>query len=145
MKIYLDNCCFNRPYDEQSSFSIKFETEAKLIIQDLVRENKIDLSWSYILDYENDKNPDTMRKTEIWKWKTLSSDFVIEVDEIILKAEEIVKNGLNSFDALHLACAIHAKCDYFITVDRGILKKNSIFSEYLEIMNPIEFIVKLEG
>ena len=29
-RIYLDNCCFNRPYDDQSQPRIRFETQAKL-------------------------------------------------------------------------------------------------------------------
>ena len=36
MKIYLDNCCFNRPFDEQSWIRIMLETEAKLRIQEEV-------------------------------------------------------------------------------------------------------------
>ena len=30
MKIYLDNCTFNRPFDDQSSIRVKLEAEAKL-------------------------------------------------------------------------------------------------------------------
>jgi hypothetical protein len=30
MKIYLDNCCFNRPFDDQSHLRIRLEAEAKL-------------------------------------------------------------------------------------------------------------------
>ena len=29
MKLYLDNCCFNRPFDDQSQLRIRLETEAK--------------------------------------------------------------------------------------------------------------------
>lgn len=37
MKIYLDNCCFNRPYDDQTQIRISLETQAKLYLQDLVK------------------------------------------------------------------------------------------------------------
>jgi len=30
MKIYLDNCSYNRPFDDQSQMKIRLETEAKL-------------------------------------------------------------------------------------------------------------------
>ena len=30
MKIYMDNCCYNRPYDDQTHIRIYLETEAKL-------------------------------------------------------------------------------------------------------------------
>ena len=26
MKVYLDNCCYNRPYDDQNSLSVSLET-----------------------------------------------------------------------------------------------------------------------
>jgi len=31
INLYLDNCCFNRPYDDQSQLTVKLETEAKYI------------------------------------------------------------------------------------------------------------------
>ena len=33
LRLYLDNCCYNRPYDEQTQFKILMETRAKLHIQ----------------------------------------------------------------------------------------------------------------
>ena len=65
MKVYLDNCCFNRPYDDQSYIKISMESKAKLYIQNLIRNNKIDLVSSYMLLYENNKNPFPMRKNPI--------------------------------------------------------------------------------
>ena len=32
LKLYLDNCCFNRPFDDQSQLLVRLETEAKLFI-----------------------------------------------------------------------------------------------------------------
>ena len=52
-KVYLDNCCFNRPYDDQSQPLIRLETEAKLLIQQEIVDNRLDLIWSFILHYEN--------------------------------------------------------------------------------------------
>ena len=36
MLIYLDTCCFNRPFDDQSQTRIRFETAAKLQLQQRV-------------------------------------------------------------------------------------------------------------
>ena len=69
LNIYLDNCCFNRPFDDQSYLSIFLETYAKLAIQDLINEKKINLIWSFILDYENNANPDEIVKQEIYAWR----------------------------------------------------------------------------
>jgi hypothetical protein len=57
MKIYLDNSCFNRPFDDQNQLRIKLETEAKLDIQERITQKEIDLTRSYILDFENEANP----------------------------------------------------------------------------------------
>ncbi|GHV36178.1 hypothetical protein FACS1894187_10330 [Synergistales bacterium] len=46
MKIYLDNCCYNRPFDDQSQILTQLETQAKLCIQRLVAEGYLDLVWS---------------------------------------------------------------------------------------------------
>ena len=56
MKIYLDNCCFNRPYDDQTYLPVRLETEAKLEIQAKIKSGHLSLGWSYILDFENSEN-----------------------------------------------------------------------------------------
>ena len=48
-RIYLDNCCFNRSYDDQSQPRVRIETQAKLFIQKMVFECKVELVWSYVL------------------------------------------------------------------------------------------------
>ena len=57
MPIYLDNCCFNRPFDDQSQVRVLLETEAKLVVQERIRSGELQLVWSYIMDFENDANP----------------------------------------------------------------------------------------
>ena len=57
MLIYLDNCCFNRPYDNQRYEIIRLETEAKIFVQNCIKSNPIKLVWSFILDFENSENP----------------------------------------------------------------------------------------
>ena len=69
MRIYLDVCSFNRPFDDQSQIRIRLEAEAKLRIQEEIRSRKLQFIWSYILDYENTKNPYQERKVRINGWK----------------------------------------------------------------------------
>ena len=57
MKIYLDNCCFNRPFDKQNQMRIRLEADAKLCIQENIRNGTIELVWSYILDLDNEASP----------------------------------------------------------------------------------------
>ncbi|MDR1070041.1 MAG: hypothetical protein LBL37_04580 [Gracilibacteraceae bacterium] len=57
MRVYLDNCGYNRPFDEQASAIIRLETDAKLYIQEQIRSGELELCWSFVLDYENAANP----------------------------------------------------------------------------------------
>ncbi len=63
--VYLDNCCFNRPYDDQSQVWINLETQAKLYIQKLIVDKKIEFVYSYMSRYENSQNPFKIRKDTI--------------------------------------------------------------------------------
>ncbi len=115
LKLYLDNCCFNRPFDDQSQLKIYLETQAKLAIQEKILSGEYSLVWSYILDYENLHNPHDIVKREINKWQTLSEWSVVESTAVLEKAHLLRQSNVEVKDALHVACAILAEVDYFIT------------------------------
>lgn len=141
--IYLDNCCFNRPYDDQSYVSVNLETEAKLAIQELLSDNKLSLLWSFILDFENNANPDEIIRDEIFLWRKKASSIIFNNDTLIIKAKKLKELGFGNKDALHLPAAIEGKADYFITVDKRILNKKNYVNDVV-IFNPIDFISFLE-
>jgi len=139
MKIYLDNCCFNRPFDDQKQLRIKLETEAKLRIQEDIRSGSHQLVWSYILDYENSRNPFRERREQITRWRTYSTADIEEDVKIVDIATRVNQHGIKKMDSLHIACAITAEVDYFLTTDDKILKR-SIHIQDIRITDPIGFI-----
>ena len=48
-----------------------------------------------------------------------------------------MKTGVKMKDAYHVACAIHASCDCFLTTDDRILKYHT---DEIEIINPVDFV-----
>ncbi|MGJ8656561.1 MAG: PIN domain protein [Akkermansiaceae bacterium] len=138
MLIYLDNCCFNRPFDEQNQVRILLETEAKLVVQERIREGSLEFAWSFMMDFENEANPFEERRNSISIWKHLVSTDVSESESVIERAESITKHGIKPKDAGHLACAIEAHCDVFLSTDKGILNKANLISE-LAIINPVDY------
>lgn len=142
MLLYLDNCCFNRPFDDQTQLKISLESQAKLAVQHMILEGKHSLAWSYILEYENAQNPFDIRKNSIIMWKDIAKINIFENENILRTAEELLKIGIKTKDAIHIACAADAKCDYFLTTDIGILKKNL---DLVKVRNPIDFIRETEG
>lgn len=139
MKIYLDNCCFNRPFDDQSQIRIRIETEAKLKIQEEIRSGKIQMIWSYILDYENNRNPYIERKVRINGWKKYAIQDIEENPEVLKTANLLNQIGIQNIDSLHIACAVFSKCDYFLTTDEKILQRGDQI-DYIKINDPIGFI-----
>jgi len=140
-RLYLDNCSFNRPYDDQSLLKNYIEAEAKTYIQREILQKNIELAWSYLMDYEISFNPFSDRKKQILKWKNIAITDVPESEKVIALANDIMKKKIKPKDSLHLACAIEAKCNYFITTDGKILNKSI---ENITIFNPVDYIRKIE-
>ena len=65
IKVYLDNCTYNRPFDDQTQIRIALETEAKRHIQRLIISKEIDLVYSYVNRFENEDNPFAARKKSV--------------------------------------------------------------------------------
>ena len=64
-----------------------------------------------------------------------------ETENTLNTVESLLSKGLKVKDAIHIACAAEAKCDYFLTTDIGILKKNI---DIIKVLNPIDFIRETE-
>ena len=142
-KVYLANCAYNRPYDDQSDIRIALEAQAKLYIQRLIIEGKLDLVVSFISRYENHENPDEVKREGIRSFFDYATDYVGKVrqGDIKQRTQAIMREGIKVKDALHLACALEAHCDYFITTDDGILKREI---PNIIVCNPISFLAFLE-
>jgi predicted nucleic acid-binding protein len=142
MLIYLDICCFNRPYDIQSSEIIKLETEATLAIQHAILAKEIRFVWSFMLDFENNANPYPDHREAIAEWKNLASVQISALETIRKYANQLTATfGIKSKDALHIACSIEAQCDYFISTDKRLLKKSKTLTT-INTVNPVDFILK---
>ena len=144
MLIYLDLCCFNRPFDDQRQTRVRLESEAKLHLQQLAKDGQIVLAWSYIIEYENSFNPVPSRREAIAGWKALAGLSIAPSQSIADQAKSIeTSHGLKSFGALHVACAISASARLFVTTDDAILKKLKLFTP-IEVVTPINALSILE-
>lgn len=140
VKVYLDNCCYSRPYDDQTQNRIRFETQAKLQIQKCISEGKLELVSSFVLRYENSKKNNEMVRDSIdyfisrYARLYISHQLKKEIGSI---AKKVMETGIDPIDSAHIACAVLAGCEFFITVDDGILKRRY---DSIEIIDPIRFI-----
>ena len=136
MRVYLDNCCYNRPFDQQTQLRIQLETITKLAVQLLMATGVVQYVWSKALDYEISFNPFPKRKTSILWWKDGAAEYVEMTPALMQRGGEIETLGVKPKDALHLASAENAGCDWFLTTDKRLLKKVSVLGK-MKIVNPI--------
>ena len=145
MRIYLDNCCYNRPYDDQTNVTNSLETQAKLVIQNLIRVGKYELGVSYMLYYEVDNSPYKAQTNVIRKFIQDHASIYVgdEVEkEVEDKVTEIQHTGVKYKDACHIASAILSGCEYFITTDKRLLKYKT---DEIKLVNPVDFVSETEG
>lgn len=139
MLTYLDLCCLNRPFDDQNQLVVRLQTEAKLHIQDQIRQGSFSLVWSAAMDLENDANPDIDRRNAIAAWKAVASVDVELLPEMEVAAEELARMGIKPMDALHVASALSAKAAWLLTTDRGLLGKMKD-DPRIRVADPVDFV-----
>ena len=141
MRVYLDICTYNRPFDDQNQLKIKLETEAKLFIQQGIINGTYELVWSYILEYENNQSRYDDKRNAIYDWKKIAKIHCIENDKIIEYAENLKKINIRTKDALHIACSVYTNSNYFITTDRQLF---NLKLDDIKIINPMTFLHEME-
>ena len=145
MRIYLDTCCYNRQFDEQNSERILSEANAMFYIRNEIRNNNLELVTSYMLHYENSQKKDEEIKKRIENFFRMYRKIYIGiefVDELENLSKQIKSTGIKEKDSYHVASAILAKADYFISVDDRLLKYKS---NEIKLVNPIQFVNILEA
>lgn len=147
IKVYIDNCVYNRPFDDQSNERIFIEARAFYIILKWIEEGKIMSINSDALEYENSliSNPD--RKMRIKTYLSLAKAYVKFSDKVTERAKEIAGFGIRGIDALHIAMAEVANADYFVTCDDDIIKRVRELSERfkVKICGVLEFLEEVMG
>jgi predicted nucleic acid-binding protein len=144
-KIYLDTCCYNRPFDNVNDINVQKETAAKLFIQSLVRNGDILLVSSFVLYSEIMENPSEYKRNSILRFVDDYAKESIGCEsspQVLSIASEIVQTGVKAADAAHVACAILAECDSFVSTDKRLLKYKT---DRIKLLNPVEFVKPWES
>lgn len=144
MKIYLDCCCLQRPFDDKSQPRIAVEAESVLAILSLCESGKLTLISSDALLFEIYRIPDPNRKDDALEILSMASETISLTEEVEFVARKFEKEGLQPLDALHLAFASCWKIDYFCTCDDRFSKKAKNFKELnTNVVSPIELVMEL--
>ncbi len=147
--IYLDNCCYNRPFDERSNIKNYLEREAVLLIMQMAYEGKsgvpgFRIVGSDVLLKEMRMIPDIEKRRDIeLLYRAVISDEIKLNDRIADRAKQIMQqSSIRAFDSLHLASA-EVGADVLLTTDIKFMKAANRMGTSIRVLNPVSFI--LEG
>src|SRR5688572_2782671 len=115
MRIYLDVCAIQRPFDDDSQQQIRDETEALLRVIALVEKGAVDLVGSFALEFESDANPDPTKRDYTEMVLSLAAERVKPSATVQGRTGIYKAMGLGTWDAAHLAAAVEARVDFFCT------------------------------
>jgi len=142
MKIYLDVCCLNRPFDDQTQERVHLETEAIEFI--LLRFEKGDWRWvgSEAVIYEVNHVTNMDRRFNIFRLMSLIQESRSVNERNIARSDQLIDLGFKALDALHIACAEDTKADVFLTTDDRLQKTAMRNTKILEVRvaNPLTWL-----
>ncbi len=145
MKIYLDVCCLNRPFDDQTRDRIHLESEAVVLILKNIRSRDWEWVNSEVVDYEIGQTPDMERRNRVGSLTRYATRTVLIDKAIAKRASELETIGFGAYDALHLACAEQADVDVFLTTDDRLLRLSRECSGMIKVKvdNPLSWLTEV--
>jgi predicted nucleic acid-binding protein len=144
-RIYMDVCCLNRPFDDQSQQRIKLETEAIDELTERCVSGEFVLISSTALESEIAQNRKPNMAEQVMEALTIAQDRILVTESIVSRAMELVQLGFKQFDALHIACAESGNVDIFLTTDDRLLKKAIVYEKTLKVSvaNPVIWLMNI--
>lgn len=144
MKIYMDVCCLNRPFDYQYDDRINIESEAILKILYRCQDEEWQLLGSDIIDFEISKMLDYDKKQKVLMLYNISNSKTSFNSTIYSLSLKYKNKGLKQFDSMHLASAIVAKADVLLTTDKKFIRiAQQITDLAIEVKNPVNWFMEV--
>jgi len=141
-RIYLDACALSRLTDSPVQLRIVLEGAAveKILLQ--ARSGGLDWVASSFLAVELMRIPDAQRRANLLALLGLASRIQHQSPAIAARGKQLHALGYGRFDALHLAAAEEARCDWLLTTDDRFLRKaaRGTGQPSVRVRNPLDYL-----
>ena len=142
--MYLDRCCYNRPFDDLSQSRVSYESHAILSILNEALQAGVIILGSSILNSEIENIKDLNKQLNIWALYQSASVFIPLSDDIEMLAEKIrSKTSIHFNDSLHLASAEIGKANFFFTTDDKLIKACKKINLNVSVTNPLDYYMEM--
>ncbi len=144
LKLYLDNCCYNRPFDDLEQEKINLEAQAIKVIFNQYYNGEIKIYTSSAILYEMENIKDDIKRNKILEvYNKLNLASIAFSNTIRQRAVELKQFNIKDMDALHLAYAESEKLDYFISTDRQLINASKKVDIKIKVINPLDFVMEV--
>ena len=141
-KIYMDVCCWNRPFDDQMQARVHLEAEAVLAVVSEIERGDCQLLHSEVVDLEIANTPALELRQRLQILIPRQHRYIRCDQKISDRALVLEQRGFAGIDALHLACAESAGADVFLTTDDRLLRLATRHEHFLRVRvaNPLTWM-----
>lgn len=140
MIIYLDNCCYNRPFDDQTQERIHLESEVILTVLKMGQMKRVSIVGSEILKLEMNRMQDENKKQKVLDLYKAVNMHISYTEKIKKRSADIMSvSKIRTFDSLHIASAEEADADILLTTDDKFEKMAEKLELKTRVINPLKF------
>lgn len=147
MKIYIDTCCYGRPYDDMTIPNNKAQAEAVFSVVEMCKIAGITIYGSTATVDEindiDDKKRETRELVQAFHDDTIT-DFLPATADIVLRARDFMTQGMGEYDSYHLSFAEAAGVVFLLTTDRKFIRRAARFGSAVNVIDPINFIQEVQ-
>lgn len=144
LKLYLDNCCYSRPFDDLRQEKNNLEAQAIKVIIDKYCKDEFEIYTSEALVLEMNNIKDQIKRAKVLEvYNKLNLTNIKFSEKIKQRAIELRQYNIKDMDSLHIAYAESLNLDYFITTDRLLINVSNRTNLKIKVINPINFIMEV--
>lgn len=139
--IYLDVCCLNRPFDDQSQPRIRLEAEAVLYILEQCDAGYWTQIASEVSRVEVLAIDEPVLRRNLLRLLPPADQLILVEDKTETRARKLIQIGFKPADALHLASAEEG-AEVFLTCDDRLFRLARRMKRQLKIAveNPLQWL-----
>lgn len=145
MRIYLDVCCLNRPFDDQSQERVRLEAEAVTLIFNGMKQRGWQWLGSPAVMVEIQKTPDMARRQAMLLLAKQIDEHISLSGDVAERTRFLQGIGMGAFDAAHVASAEAGNVDVFLTTDDRLLRISKRLAGMVNVRveNPLVWIQEM--
>ena len=143
MRIYMDVCCLNRPFDEQSQDRIYLEAETILAILPHCQNGEWTLVTSDIVDFELSGMKNLTKLQKVRGICSIAKERITSTQEVRDLSKSYQNDGVKLVDSLHLALCETYGVEILLSTDDQFIRAAARIKTNTRVINPVTWLMEV--